>query len=519
MAYTWLQLTQICFRNQNRLHRLKLSLIRWRLVQYSQFALTIVQRAIGFFRGILFCRYMTDQELGQWSMVYSFLMLLAPLAVLGLPGSFGRFVEHYMQRGQLGTFIRRIANISCVLTLLLAVTMYLFPAEYSQIMFRSTNQEGIVNSMAFAIVMVASINFLSTLMESLRQVRLATVMRFVQGIGFAVFGISLLAFWQNAAAAATLGFGLACFCGCVPAFWFVFKHQNALANTGEKLGHIEMWGRVAPFAAWLWASNLVWNMFEVADRYMLVHWSSTSAELAHGYVGQYHSGRVVPLLLVGVAVVLEGMLLPYMTVLWEKGKPEQAARQIAMTFKAVAVGFTMCAFAMICLSPLLFNVILNGKYDDGLAVLPLTLVYSIWFALFLIGQTYLWVAEQGKYIFFVTLFCLIINLVLNALLIPDFGLWGAVIATSTATFMCLVLVNFANRTVGCPVSRHCWLAGLFPLVIILPFPLMIAAICVGLVAAWKTGLIFDGEEKHLMLEKANSFASKAFARLRKNTKE
>jgi O-antigen/teichoic acid export membrane protein len=48
--------------------------------------LTVGQRIIGFGRGILFCRFMTDQELGQWSMVWSYLMLLAPLAVLGLPG-------------------------------------------------------------------------------------------------------------------------------------------------------------------------------------------------------------------------------------------------------------------------------------------------------------------------------------------------------------------------------------------------------------------------------------------------
>lgn len=42
--------------------------------------LTVGQRIVGFGRGILFCRLMTEQELGQWSMVWSYLMLLAPLA-------------------------------------------------------------------------------------------------------------------------------------------------------------------------------------------------------------------------------------------------------------------------------------------------------------------------------------------------------------------------------------------------------------------------------------------------------
>ena len=61
--------------------------------------LTVVGGVVGFLRGILFCRLMTDQQLGQWSMVWSFLMLLAPLALLGLPGCFGRFVEYYRHRG------------------------------------------------------------------------------------------------------------------------------------------------------------------------------------------------------------------------------------------------------------------------------------------------------------------------------------------------------------------------------------------------------------------------------------
>jgi O-antigen/teichoic acid export membrane protein len=49
----------------------------------------VVQRSIGFGRGIVFCRWLTPDELGTWEMSYSFLLLAAPVIVLGLPGSFG----------------------------------------------------------------------------------------------------------------------------------------------------------------------------------------------------------------------------------------------------------------------------------------------------------------------------------------------------------------------------------------------------------------------------------------------
>jgi O-antigen/teichoic acid export membrane protein len=61
-------------------------------------AANIVQRSVGFGRGILFCRWLTPDELGTWEMAYSFLLLAAPVVVLGLPGSFGRYLERFRQR-------------------------------------------------------------------------------------------------------------------------------------------------------------------------------------------------------------------------------------------------------------------------------------------------------------------------------------------------------------------------------------------------------------------------------------
>ena len=69
-------------------------------------ALTVVQRLVGFVRAVLFCRWLDAEQLGLWDMTFSFLVLAAPLAVLAIPGSFGRYLEHYRQRGQLRMFLR-----------------------------------------------------------------------------------------------------------------------------------------------------------------------------------------------------------------------------------------------------------------------------------------------------------------------------------------------------------------------------------------------------------------------------
>ncbi len=457
-------------------------------------SLTVVQRIIGFLRGILFCRFMTDQQLGQWSMIWSFMMLLAPLAVLGLPGSFGRFVEHYRQQGQMRTFIRRIGFVSLVMTLMMSAAILSFPETFSWWIFRETSQTGIVIALGVTILFVALSNFLMSLMESLRQVRLVTFMRFILGIVFAVTGTGLLLFSQQASVAVTYAYAISCAAAAIPAIWFLSKNRAKMVDHGERLTHGTLWKRIAPFAIWLWFTNIFSNLFEVADRYMLIHWSPVESSIAQGMVGQYHSGRVVPLLLVGVAAILAGILLPYMSEAWEKGKRAQTRIQQNWTIKLVAIGFTAGAFILQLGTPFLFDQVLQGRYDEGLAILPLTMVYCIWLSLLTVGQDYLWVAEKGRFALCAIAIGLTVNLVANGLMIPVWGVWGAVIATSIANLVAVSVCMMFNHLLGCHTDRGIWIALFVPLLLLLP-PLSGALILTAvLLAAFKTGWLFTSRE-------------------------
>lgn len=468
--------------------------------------LTVGQRIVGFVRGILFCRIMTDQELGQWSMLWSFLMLLAPLAVLGLPGCFGRYTEHYRHRGQLRTFIQRIAAVSLVLTLALVAVMVAAPERISWLIFRDSSHVTIVFSLAAALVVVSASNFLSSLMESLRQVRAVTAMRFITGMAFAVVGTAMITTMHDRSAAATLGYAISCVLGSIPAIWFLCKHRSSIVDEteSEPLQHSTMWKKIAPFAAWLWASNLFHNLFEVSDRYMLIHWSDTAADLAQGFVGQYHSGRVVPLLLVSVAAVIGGLLMPYMSAAWEKGDRDLACRHSNWSVKLLSIAFTAGGILVLFLAPILFEGIFQGKYNDGLAVLPMTLVYCIWFALFTVAQNYLWVAEKGKWAAIAVAIGLGTNIVLNMLLIPKYGLQGAVLATTLGNAANLILIFIGNHKFGCRADLGVWLSSLLPLLLLLPLDGAATGFAVLMIAAFMTEWFLSADEKRDILAMAQN---------------
>src|SRR5215467_1843174 len=130
--------------------------------------LAAVQRIVGFVRGVLVCRWLSPQELGQWDMAFGFLTLGAPLVVLGLPGSFGRYVEYFRQRGQLGRLLRRTATACIALTVLAVLTVCLARPFFSTIVFGRPDEIQLMLVLAVCLAVVIAFNYLTELLTALR---------------------------------------------------------------------------------------------------------------------------------------------------------------------------------------------------------------------------------------------------------------------------------------------------------------------------------------------------------------
>jgi PST family polysaccharide transporter len=445
--------------------------------------MTVVQKLVGLVRNVLFCGLLADDQLGRWSLAFGFLLLMAPLAVAGLPGSFGRYVEFYRQRGQLRVFLRRTCFVSGVLGSVAVVLVFLAPRWFAWFIFRDAQQTHLVQLLGIALATAIAFNFSTELLTALRQVRVVSWMQFVNSLVFAVLGLALLygtrmneeavivAFIAGAVVAGMLG---------VLVLRSAWRESPGL---NEPLPHRELWSKLLPFAGWVWVTNLLANLFDAGDRFMLVHFAPLEAGAADALVGQYHCSRVVPVLLIGIAGTLAGILLPHMSHDWEAGRRDAVSRRLNSCLKLLGLAFTAAAVLILLGSPILFGWVLHGKYDGGLAVLPLTLTYCAWFSLATIAQTYLWCAERAKVSSLALLIGLLGNLALNYLLVPRLGLLGAVLATAAANGVALVLIFEFSQRAGMKIDGGTWLASGLPLLACLgPWPAAAALIVVGWLA-------------------------------------
>ena len=423
--------------------------------------LTVVQRGVGFVRGVWFCRLLDDAVLGQWAMAQGFITLVTPMMLFGIPGCLPRFVEHYRLRGQLGRFVGRIFVATSFCAAVFFLLMFFFPSLFGWVVFLEPQSNALIYCVGIAVISTITLNFVNDLVASLRLVRVVSIMQFIQGVTFTIAAVVWL---QNGGGliGLVLAFALANTLALIPGLLSLKCGWETSLDKAHEFDSQSMWQRLLPYAAAIWAMNLLGNTFELSDRYMLLHLTPGGDTAGQAAVGQYHSGRIFPTLMMSIAMMLGGVLMPYMTADWEAGRHEEVRSRLRRGLLAIAVVFTVGAAMTEVFSPFIFGVLLEGRYDDGLSVMPMAFVFTTWSALVMIGQNYLWVLERGKWIAAAMGIGLVFNIALNAILVPLWGLPGAVIATLASNLVVLLGLWACMHRSGYPLDQSVILCTLLP---------------------------------------------------------
>lgn len=463
-------------------------------------SMTVAQKAIGLARNIAFCGLLLDTELGRWSLANSFLGLAAPLVMAGLPGTFGRYVEHYRAKGQLRQFLLSTSVACAAISALCVVLLYVFPNSCAWLVFGDSRKTELVRLTALALGAVVAFNFLAELFIALRQARLVSVTQFVNSLVFAMVGVALLAGTSLREEALIHAFLVANVVSFLVGCHGAKETWRSLPRDARRLGQRELWSKMVPFTGWIWASTLLINLFETADRFMLVHLTPGRFGSADALVGQYHCSRVVPLMIVGLACMFATVIVPYLSHDWEQGRRDVVSRRLNLSMKLMSLGLTWGSAVVLAGAPVLFGWVLHGKYDAGRDALPLTLTYCTWFSIGCVTQTYLSCAERTSLISVAYFLGLTANILLNFALIPTWGLSGAVTATAASNLIALVLIQLYNIRLGMQVDRGVWIAMIVPMLICLgTLPALVGTMILALLA-FRGRWYFNLDERRLLWE-------------------
>ncbi|MEM9366306.1 MAG: lipopolysaccharide biosynthesis protein [Planctomycetota bacterium] len=465
-------------------------------------AVTIVGRAIGFIRGMFFCRLMDDVDVGRWAMAFGFISLITPVMLLGIPGSLPRFVEHYRRRGYLKEYLRTIAIGTSACAACFIVAMLAVPSWFAWFVFLQAEQTALIWSVASAVAGIIIYNFFSDVSAALRRVRTVSTMQFCQGVGFTLLSVLWLLSGGGLVGVVWL-FTVSCLLATLPGLWsLTCNWQSAVesddvAVEGSTPRVIDFARRLLPFSMAVWAMNLIGNAFELSDRYMILHLSPGGELAGATAVGQYFSGRLIPMVLLSLGTMLGGMLLPYLTTDHEDNNHQRVQSRLSDVVTLMSLVFTAGAVAVQWLGPFIFQTLLQGRYSAGLSIMPLAMCFCTWAAMVTVGQNFLWVIERGKEISIAMAVGLVSNLLLNWLLIPLMGLQGAVAATAMSNALVLMGVGVGMYLHGFRFDASLLVAATVPLL-----PVISPGLGLVGVFAVTACLLIDEERRQRVLQVA-----------------
>lgn len=461
--------------------------------------LTIGQRFVGFGRNILFCRWLEPAELGRWNLAFNLLLLAAPLVVLGVPGSFGRYIEHYRQKGQLKSFLRRTTLLTVALALTGMLTIAMTNRTSAWLFFGDEQLTGLLLASVFCLASVITFNFMIELFTALRQLRVVSCMQIANSILFAIASLGLLHFWEQSALAIVLGYGAACLVTSIGASGALLRGWNSIEDSGPAPRQSTLWKKLLPYAWWIWFSDVILGLFSAADRYMIIHFYSHSKEQSAAMIGQYHSSLIIPALMLAVSHMVASVIMPYLSSDWEQGKVDEVRRHVNAALQLFGFAAYCGGIVVLLLSPLIFGWALQGKYTDGLFVLPWTLALTVWAGMMTLSMCYLRCAERAGSAVVGPVAGVIVNVGLNLILLPRMGLLGAVIATAVANLITYMIALKLCSLHGFRTERGTlWITAL-PLFIPMGLPIAATAAVVTLWAMVRTNWVCSHENKLTVL--------------------
>jgi polysaccharide transporter, PST family len=448
-------------------------------------AANILQRGIGFIRNIAFCYFLSQSDVGLWALASSFFIIAAPLVVLGLPGSFGRYVDMYRQRGQLRAFIWKTCSWSIGGLTLFAAICLLYPQFTSQIIF---GQELTLASIAIVILTLVTVvvfNALMELLNGLKQPTAVSSMQLVSSIAFSLIALPAVILWKHWTVVLAC-YALSMSLGTIPGIIRLWKRCQPAFQDTQATSTREMMTRVIPFAISVWAVDLLSNLFDVVDRYMLLHLASNDQTLNQSLVGQFHTARILPVLFLSIAAMISGMLLPYWSSDWEADKKASTCKSINASIKASVYFFWFASLAAMCVSPLLFGAIFKGTYPISEACFPAALCHCVFASVVLLQTSALRCVEANRSAIGVLALAFITNTALSYLLVPRMGVLGAMWATLAATLIMLLMNAWLMFRRQIKADLGLWLSFMVPMTLLMPIEFAFASAVVIVFVAGRT---------------------------------
>jgi putative peptidoglycan lipid II flippase len=193
------------------------------------------------------------------------------------------------------------------------------------------------------------------------------------------------------------------------------------------------------------SSNILSGMNQIVDQYF-------AAKLVVGSIAALNYGVKIPMFSIGIiTMALGNVLLPYFSKKAAENR-KKSFIQLQKILKVIIIGSSIMALILILLSTPIISIIFEHNAftaNDTKIVSRIQQMYLIQVPAYIIAiilVRFLESINKNKFMAYVSLICLVLNIALNYALIEKYGVYGLALATSVVAIInSIILYMYVNH--------------------------------------------------------------------------
>ncbi len=451
-------------------------------------AFKVVEQFIRVGRGVLFARLLGPKEYGIYTLAFFFTPLIVTLAKLGIPSCFGRYIPRYEKKKSLRDFLKRTYSIGVAGSLVIAFVCFLNSEFFSNFIYGNANYAGLIAVCSLIIIPYVIFENAEATFNGLRFFKVSTALKFAHFLIFTVLGVSF-ALYKQAAVSIILASLLSLLAAAAIAVFILFRHAVDLKSQSDAINEKGFYKRIFNFSVWYVLNPVVYILFVYTDKWMITR----LLDLAH--TGVYSVASNISGVIFTFGLAAGNVLVPNMSNDWENGEKDKAMNRLNLSVKANALFLLAGACCIFLASDYVIPFLYGGEYTKSVTVVGALCAFWLFNSIVWTVGGYAEIIEKTYIRFVCSLTGLVINLGLNYLLIPVYGLLGAAAATAISSAFTLGVILAWFRKEGLNLKPNTLMVFILPLIFFTNNPVVIGVLVAVLWLIFKTGFIFDKEEK------------------------
>ena len=386
-------------------------------------------QGIAFFTTPIFTRLLTPADYGYTALYASWLSILSLIIGLQVEGSIGNARLEYGEE-KLPSYLSSVLSIPVIMFSLLLIASIIFHKPLSSIL-------GIDSHLVILVVIQSFFAFIINLeiarLDQLKKVEKSTILSVCQTILVVILSLTFVIVAKYKKANAKI-YGHA-----LPVILFGFSIIFLFYFRGKKVWNTEYIKFCLSLTIPLILHGIGHLIFSQSDRIML-------QKMQGGDVLGIYS---VAFSLCCVLTIIYGALNSAWIPFYFDFKQQNNTKEILFHSKRYIKFYTLLSIGFILLSYDVYKLMAPEEYYTGMKIIPLFVLSNFFSFIYLFPVNFEFFKKRTKLIPIATFIAAIINIIVNWILIPKYGILGAAIGTLIAH----ILLYIFHQIMACLIDK------------------------------------------------------------------